>query len=138
MIRAATPADVPQLVEWSRTFSERAGLADNIGYVPEHVAQALSAMIENGHPVFIGESGAIGATATAHPFNHTHIMAQEVFWWSEGREGLRLFDALDRYCDEHCHSLRMITLEAVEPEKTGRFYERKGFRPLEHSYVKVY
>ena len=138
MIRAATLADIPRLLEMGRKFADRAKLVDHVGYDPHSMVQTFEAMISGGHPVFIGERGAIGATQTPHPFNHEHIAAQELFWWSEGREGLALLRALEAHCAEHCHSLLMITLEAVEPERTGRLYERLGYRPLEHSFIKVF
>jgi GNAT superfamily N-acetyltransferase len=138
MIRPATLADIPALLEMGRKFAEKARLNAHVGYDPLSVAECLRAMVMGGHPVFIGKSGAIGATVTRHPFNEEHIHAQELFWWSEGREGLALLRALEDYCAEHAHSLTMITLEAVEPERTGRLYERLGFAPLEHSYVKVF
>ena len=138
MIRLATVGDIARLLEMGRKFAERAGLVDHVGYDPHSMAQTFEAMIVGGHPVFIGERGAIGATLTPHPFNHDHIHAQELFWWSEGREGLALLKALEAHCDEHAHSLTMITLEAVDPERTGRLYERLGYRPLEHSYMKVF
>lgn len=138
MIRPATLSDIPRLLEMGRKFAEKARLQDHVGYDPHSMAQTFEAMIAAGHPLFIGERGAIGAVSTHHPFNHEHIHAQELFWWSEGREGLALLRALEAYCAEHCHSLQMITLEAVEPERTGRLYERLGYAPLEHSYVKVF
>lgn len=138
MIRAAIEADIPALLEMGARFAEKAKLADHVGYEPADMRETFEALIRGGHPVFIGESGAIGATSTPHPFNKAHIGAQELFWWSEGREGLRLLDALEGWCDENCHSLRMITLEAVEPERTGRLYKRRGYAPLEHSYLKVF
>lgn len=119
-------------------FAAKARLADHVGYDPASMEQSFRLMIENGHPVFIGEAGAIGATVAQHPFNSGHIAAQELFWWSEGREGLALLNALQEHCEAHCHSLTMITLEAVEPERTGRLYERLGFKPIERSYMKVF
>lgn len=138
MIRPAELEDIPGLLEMGRKFAERARLRDHVGYDPHSMMQTFAALINGGHPVFIGEQGAIGATLTHHPFNHDHVHAQELFWWSEGREGLALLKALESYCDEHAHSLTMITLEAVEPVRTGRLYERLGYVPLEHSYVKVF
>ena len=119
-------------------FSKLANLSEHVGYEPESMKETFRAMIEGGHPVFISDTGAIGATQTQHPFNASHITAQELFWWSEGRDGLRLLKALTVLCEEHCNRLIMITLEAVEPERTGKLYERQGFAPLEHSYVKVF
>ena len=138
MIRRAAISDLPQLMEMGKRFAERARLADHVGYNPSDMLATFKALIWGDHPVFIGERGAIGATVTKHPFNSAHIAAQELFWWSEGREGLALLKALTAHCSEHAHSLVMITLEAVEPERTGRLYERLGFKPLEHSYIQVF
>lgn len=138
MIRAAAVSDIPRLLEMGARFAKRAQLEEHVGYKPESMAASFNALIEGGHPVFIGESGAIGAMSSRHPFNDEHVIAQELFWWSEGREGLRLLSALEAWCAENCHSLRMITLEQVEPERTGRLYERRGYKPLEHSYIKVF
>jgi N-acetylglutamate synthase-like GNAT family acetyltransferase len=138
MIRPATLGDIPALLEMGRKFAERANLQSHVGYDPHSMVQTFEALINGEHPLFIGERGAIGATCTPHPFNCEHITVQELFWWSEGREGLALLKALEAYCVEHAHSLQMITLEAVEPERTGRLYEKLGFAPLEHSYIKVF
>lgn len=138
MIREATLEDIPALLEMGAKFAEKAKLADSVGYDPETMADTFSKMISAGEPLFIGETGAIGALTFAHPFNANHICASELFWWSEGREGMRLLNALIKHCEGSCDSLVMLTLEAIKPEETGRLYERFGFRPLEHSYVKVF
>lgn len=137
MIRPATEADIPRLLEWGQRFADKAGLADHVGYEPADMENTFRAML-NGHLILVGENGAIGAMAGPHPFNYAHICAQEVFWWSEGREGLKLLEALEQWARSNCHSLRMITLEAVEPDRTARIYERKGFVPLERGYIKVF
>lgn len=137
MIRRASEADIPKLMEWGQRFADKAGLVDHVGYNSAHMDNTFRAMVA-GHVIFVGEDGAIGAMAGPHPFNYDHICAQEVFWWSEGREGLRLFNALEEWAAEHCHSLRMITLEAVEPERTAKIYLRKGYAPLERGFIKVF
>ncbi len=138
MIREAVVADIPRLLDMGARFAERAGLVDHVGYNPDDMADTFRLMIENpAHLVLIGESGAVGALSGPHPFNHAHTIAQEVFWWSEGREGLRLLQAYEDWAAERCHSVGMITLEAVEPDRTARLFERKGYRPLERTFLKV-
>lgn len=138
MIRRATLDDIPALLEIGARFSNRANLAGHVGYDAASLEATLRFMIDGDHPVFVGDAGTIGATVFPHPFNHAHKAAQELFWWSEGREGLALLNALTEHCRANCDSLTMITLEAVDPVRTGELYERKGFRPLEHSYIKVF
>ena len=138
MVRRAELSDIPKLLGMGERFSKLANLSAHVGYDPASMEQTFRALIENGHPVFVSDTGAIGATCLPHPFNASHIAAQELFWWSEGKDGLRLLKALTAHCKEHCHSLTMITLEAIEPERTGQLYQRLGFEPLEHSYTKVF
>ena len=138
MIRRAKLEDIPALLEMGQRFAKKANLSDHVGYDPASMADTFERMIAANEPLFMTDTGAIGALTFPHPFNHAHKGAQELFWWSEGRDGLRLLKALTDYCETHCDSLSMITLEAIKPEATGRLYERLGFKPLEHSYVKVF
>jgi GNAT superfamily N-acetyltransferase len=75
-----------------------------------------------------------------HYFNASHITGQELFWWIDpdhrGR-GSELLNALEAWVkDQGAHSFVMITLEALEPERVGLIYRRRGYRPVEHSYLK--
>jgi hypothetical protein len=139
VIREAVPEDIPRLLEYGARFADRAKLSEHVGYDAADMDRTFRLMIDAPeHVVFVSDAGAIGGMSGPHPFNYKHIIAQEVFWWSEGRDGLRLFHAFREWAQDKAHSLRMITLEAVEPERTGRLYERLGYAPLEHSYVKVF
>ena len=136
MIRAATLDDIPAMLEMAVRFALKSEV--EVGFCPDSVDTLLHGLIENG-VCLVGDNCMAGAVVFDHPFNRAHKAAQELFWWSEGREGLRLLDALETAVREAgCHSLTMITLEAVNPQATGRLYARKGFRVLEHSYMKVF
>lgn len=139
MIRLATEADVPRLLGMGRRFADKAKLIEHVGYDPVDMEYTFRHMIADVNCfLMIGETGAIGGMKARHPFNNSHWIAQELFWWSEGREGLRLLGALEDWAAEHCHSLRMITLKAVSPERMGVLYERRGYRLIEHGYLKVF
>lgn len=139
MIRPATHQDIPVLLAMGEKFAELAKLTEHVGYDPESMARSFAFMIEDENcAIFVGERGAIGGNKAPHPFNHAHWIAQELFWWSEGGEGIRLLTVFEEWAREHCASLRMITLEAVEPERTGGLYRRLGFDPLEHGYIKIF
>lgn len=139
MIRSATLDDIPALLEMGERFAAKAKLADHVGYDSANMETTFAFMVnDENYCLLIGEAGAIGGAKAPHPFNYSHWIAQELFWWSEGREGLRLLAAFEEWARETCHSLRMITLEAVEPERVGRIYEKQGFAPLEHGYIKVF
>lgn len=137
MIREAVVSDIPRLMEMGGKFADKARLIEHVGYDPESMAETFAYMIEDENcAVFVGESGAIGGMKSPHPFNHDHWIAQELFWWSEGREGFRLLDAFEAWAGKTCGTVRMITLEAVNPERMGKLYQRRGYAPLEHGYIK--
>lgn len=139
MIREARVSDIPALLKMGRAFADKANLAEHVGYDPANMENTFAEMIAGEHYcLFIGQSGAIGGAKSPHPFNYSHWIAQELFWWSEGREGLRLLAAFEEWAGEHCQSVRMITLEAVNPERMGRLYQKRGYDPLEHGYIKVF
>lgn len=124
------------MVAMGRKFAERSGV--EVGFCPDSVAALLTGLIENG-VCLVGDDCMAGAVIFDHPFNRAHKAAQELFWWSEGRAGLRLLSALeDAVRAAGAASLVMISLQAVDPEPTGRIYERRGFRLLEHGYIKVF
>lgn len=139
MIREATLSDIPVLLAMWERFAEVAKLSEHVGYDPESMGKSFAFMIEDENCiVLLSENGAIGGQKAPHPFNHAHWIAQELFWWSEGRDGLRLLTAFEQWSRDHCHSLRMIALDAVEPVRTGELYQRLGFNPLEHGYIKIF
>lgn len=140
MIRAATLDDIPAMVAMGKRFTDKAGFADHIGYDEASVEALLTGLIEGDTGVcLIGPDCMASALVFPHPYNRAHNTAQELFWWSEGLQGLRLFDALERAVKaKGAHSLIMITVEAINPDKTGQFYTRKGYRPTERSFMKVF
>jgi hypothetical protein len=137
MISPATSEDIPRLLAMGGKFSEKAKLIEHVGYDPASMERTFNYLIDDENCcLFVGDSGAIGGIRSPHPFNHEHWIAQELFWWSEGREGLRLLGAFEFWASEKCSTVRMITLEAIEPETMGLFYRRRGYEPLEHGYIK--
>ncbi len=139
MIWKAGIEDIPRLLEMGQRFADKAKLAEHVGYDPEHMANTFKVMIEGeDHAIFISENGAIGGMSGPHPFNYAHRIAQELFWWSEGGGGLLLLEAFEEWAAGFCQSARMATLHAIEPERTGRLFERRGYTPVEHGYIKVF
>lgn len=136
MIREATIEDIPRLLAMGKTFAAKARLEDHVGYDPESMAKTFETMIERDEfALFIGEHGAIGGMRAPHPFNYASELVDEVFWWSEGREGIRLLAELEAWADGAV--MRVSALEAVEPERVGRLLARRGYAPLERAFVKV-
>ncbi len=84
--------------------------------------------------------GMAGALVYPFYFCSSHLTAQEIFWWVDPEHrgiGSLLFDALlDEVKKSGAHSLSMIALETLNPEKVGEFYKSRGFRPSDRSYIK--
>lgn len=138
MIRPAAVSDIPRLLAMGEGFAKKAKLSDHVGYDPKSMAQTFEAMIEGEtFCLFIGESGAIGGMIAPHPFNYAQKFVDELFWWSEGREGLRLLDAFEDWAGSQGAIVRMTALEAVDPDRVGQLLKRRGYQPLERAFIKV-
>lgn len=136
MIRDATEDDIPLLLDMGQRFAEKGHI--HCGYDRETMAQTFRDLIAapDGF-IIMSECGAIGGLAHPHPFNAGHKTGQELFWWSEDGQGQELFAAMEqRVADLGCDSWSMISLESLRPEAVGAIYRRKGYRLVEHTYVK--
>ncbi|RYG90110.1 MAG: hypothetical protein EON59_00590 [Alphaproteobacteria bacterium] len=140
MIRPATLDDLPALLAMGERFATAANLASHVGYDADSMALTFRHMIESPDALLLitdALDGAVGGLIYPHPFNHSQRVGQELFWWSEGREGLSLFEAVEAEARRlGAVFWTMITLDAIKPEATGRLYERRGYRRLETSYIK--
>lgn len=84
--------------------------------------------------------GMAGAMISPAFFNEKELYACELFWWvnPEARGvGKELLDALEVAVKERgATHLAMLCLENMEPEKVGQMYARRGYKLVEHSYMK--
>lgn len=140
MIRDATEADIPALLDMGERFAEKARTAEHIGYDRESVGITLAHLIGSPDGIVLitdARDGAIGGLCHPHPFNLKVKVGQELFWWSEGPHGLALLDALEARARALGAALwTMIALETIRPEATGKLYQRREYRPLERSFIK--
>lgn len=134
-MREATHADIPAMVEMGRKFALKA--APHVGFDKASVEGLLANLIESEDGMaLVGNSSMFGAIIYPHPFNDAHRVAQELFWWSEGREGLALFSEAEKRLKDRCDSFVMITLETVNPDRMAALYQKRGFVPMERGFVK--
>jgi GNAT superfamily N-acetyltransferase len=141
VIRKAVLSDLPDLVEMGRRFHQASGYAD----IAEFDALSFATTLQNApDAVFLvvekegSLAGMAGALVYPFYFNLKHRTAQEVFWWVSPEHrgiGSQLFDALvAEVKDMGAQSLSMIALENAK--WVGGFYEKRGFRPSERSFIK--
>ncbi len=137
MIREASLSDIPDLLAMGKSFALKA--APHVGFDEASVRGLLKGMIENPNGlVLVNGHSMFGAVIYAHPFNNTHKVAQELFWWSEGREGLALLKYAEEALKPRCDSMVMITLETVNPDRMAKLYQKMGFAPMERGFVKEF
>lgn len=133
MIRPATESDIPALVAMGQKFSEAAGTPFDKGDVAEFVSALIGS--ENG-AVFVTDGGMIGGVLSPAYSCKSWLMAVELFWWAEDRQGIRLLKAFEEWAASRGASeIRMTTLAAIDgPQK---IMARRGYAPIEISYQKV-
>lgn len=138
MIREATEADLPQLLEWGAHFAESIDLPG--GFDPESGEAMFRQLIEIGI-LLIGEGGAVGALLHPAPYNKAHITGQELFWWVEPEHrgngtGKALFDALQAMVEEA--GAGSFTMSTLGNHAIGQLYEAHGYRHTDRNYTKVF
>lgn len=147
VIRPATEADISAIVETGARFHDVAGWSDIASYDAEDCARSIGAMMSNGSGVFLvaEDAGKIVGIAggVVYPlyFNAGHQSGQELFLWvdPERRDGLggSMLTALEAAArDAGCDSWAMIALDMMRPRETGLLYQRRGYRPSEHSWIR--
>jgi GNAT superfamily N-acetyltransferase len=140
LIRRATVADLPALVAMAQRFHEASGYGD----IAEFDALSFATTLQSAPNVVVlvaEKDGLIGmAGALVYPmyFNLQHVTAQEMFWWVEPEHrgiGSKLFDALEEEVKKMgAQSLTMIAIERFS--WVGSYYEKRGFRPSERSFIR--
>ncbi len=138
MIREATADDIPAIMEMGKRFADDAGVTAQVGWDDESVTATLHHLIDSDDGILlVGDNGMIGGLIYPHPYNRAVRVFQEFFWRSEGREGLRLYKAAINQAKAMGASLGvMIATDEMEPEATGRLYERLGYQPAERHYMR--
>jgi GNAT superfamily N-acetyltransferase len=146
LIRLAKEKDLPSLVKMARRFFEASGYSDITSFDRDSFRATFSNLIFNHAAVVLvaeKDEQAVGmAAALIYPFyfNANHRTSQEMLWWVDPEHrgiGSELFEALEREVKVRgAESLTMVTLEALTPERIGKFYQSRGYRPSDHSYIK--
>lgn len=142
MIREATLADVPQLVELGVRFMLESGYARHLSVDRHAQAQLATDLIQAAHGLVLvyeraGQIvGMLGALATHHPHSGDSVMS-ELFWYvvPECRGvGVRLLQEA-----EHWAIARGITKSLVvapEGAPVASLYIRMSYKPLERQFIK--
>lgn len=139
MIREATRADVPRLVEMGQRFLQSTPYRHVLDDNPSAMEAMASLLVTSPDGVVLvadadGLTGMIGLLICAHHIS-AERMANEVFWWVEpetrGTFGLRLLRAAEMWARGH----GAVRMQMVAPDTSvGKIYERFGYAPVEIAY----
>jgi GNAT superfamily N-acetyltransferase len=147
-IRFATPEDAIPVAEMVEKFYQMA-MAEMLGDYDKLAAANLIAAtsVSSDACTIVAEDGdriigTMGALSYNHPFKPSVRIAQELFWWVEPEYrksgiGQKMMDAGEQWAKEiGCSGMVMVTMHGIDHERNGAFYERSGYGPFEHSYLK--
>lgn len=148
--RAATEADIPEIVAMGEPFWEQTQYAKTVIYDPDSMWHFCRVMMETGillvavehySEVVVGAAGAVIGPIYA---NLNHKVASELFWYirPEYRNlgaGKALLTALEQAAvDARVNFLAMMVLVgAGDPERAEAIYLANGYQRAERTYMKV-
>lgn len=146
MIRAATVGDIAAIARLGEEFHRQAGWEDIFAYSAADCEVSLEALMAlDSFICLVAETERIVGMAAGIVcpvyFNRGHLSGEELFWWVSGEApqmtGLRLLEALETEAREMgCQSWQMKSLARLNGERMGKVYERRGYRPSEHTFIK--
>lgn len=140
-IREATDADRTRLVAMGMRFIAETPYA-RFGASPQALEWILRVVLEHG-AAFVAEVdgrlvGMLAVIVAPHPLTGV-AYADEIVWWVEpeyraGMIGPRLLHTTEKWArTKGVPSIRMV---APAGSQVGRFYEHRGYEPIETSYLR--
>lgn len=146
MIRRATLDDLDGIMPMAERFYTSCPWVNVAPYDPATSRVGMGALLESDSAgLFVIDDrgvlrGAVGFVLAPVWLAADFTIAQEVFWWVEpevSREALALWRAGEEWAQASgAKASVMIRLEGMQDERLHRLYMRRGYNPLEHSYVR--
>lgn len=129
----ATEADIPRILDMGERFHAAAG--NPWPYSRSYTEAGLFRLLEAGC-VFVSREGMIGGLLAPTWCRPDWLVAVELFWWAEDRNGLALLRRFEAWADEKLANEVRLTSLANLPA-ADRIIRRCGYEPREISYSKV-
>lgn len=146
--RRATLADLPDILRMGAAFHAASPVHQSIPFASDSLQQFCEQAFDNTEVGFWvaadGDRIAGMAAAVIFPsyFNHTATIVQELFWWvdSDARgtgAGKQLIESIEQWAaDLDAKAVFMIALADKNEEKMQNVYARRGYRPLERTFIR--
>lgn len=146
MIRQATESDLPEIMRMGREFLSCTTFS-HVPFDEETVEALIRGLIGGAGAVFVasrerGLCGMIAMISFPHAFNANVKAAQEFFWWiDKDKRGngaaVKLLSAAEGWAKEQgCETVHMLALDALNGDDVAKLYERRGYVPLERTFVR--
>lgn len=140
MIRLATAADVPRLVEMGRRFRSETGYAKHLAENPAKMTELAQQLAAAGGLLVSERSGEIVGMIGFVIFPHFlsgETTAGEVFWWVEPEhrgEGVKLLREAERYA----RARGATKIQMIAPtDRVALLYQRLGYEFVEANYQRA-
>lgn len=144
-VRLATPEDFHAILPMAEKFYNSTSFASKIPFDVPSILEYYIHMLQQGFVVVAeDEEGLVGMLgATVHPFhlNVNHIVCTESMWWMEpehreaGVAG-QMMDMLERMAKTAGSTSVIVAKLDTSPPGLEHYYEARGYRAIESSYVK--
>lgn len=110
----------------------------------DNTLEIAEGLLSNPNIIFCGEPGKGLIMGIVYPYfaNPNIIIAQELGWWVEPEYrkstlAYRLINSFEQEAKNRgAHKIIMICLHTQKPTEIGRLYVKKGYKPLEYSFIK--
>lgn len=146
--RLATKEDIPVVVKFAENFYRVSGY-NTMRFSRQRTRSVVEAIVNDGGfsqvaILALHEGKPVGmvvAIAAQPPFTEEKV-SSELAWWVEpefrsSRLALRLFDAYETWAKTiGCTHIQSAYLTQTSPKGLDKFYERKGYIPVENSFLK--
>jgi GNAT superfamily N-acetyltransferase len=143
MIREATHADIPRLVEMGTRFIASTPYRTKLALNQATLTTAMQRLIDSPLAVLLVADverhvvGMLAVVAAEHPLSG-QVTAGEVFWWVDpayrGRLGMRLLQVGEAWA----RARGAAVLQMIAPDdRVARLYRRRGYSKLEETYQRT-
>ena len=148
IVRNAIAEDFPQYLPLAQAFHAASPVHGVIPFDDKGYADFfLQAIYNPNMGVWLAEDdgwiiGIAGALFYPMYFSPSNMVVQELWWWltpeARGKgAGQAMYDMIESWAiAKNATAIFMIALEDNDAEKMASLYTRKGFRPMERTYIK--
>lgn len=134
MIREATHADLPRIVELGAAFHAMSPYGV-IPFAPEAFEGFAGRLIDGG-VILLSEDGMIGGLLSPLYFNPAVVMGAELFWYA-GKTGKALREAFEQWArDRGAQGVQFSGLADERQAAIRRVFERAGYTAGEQAFFK--